>query len=212
MSKINNIIIYGSGGLGRGIIDLINSINKQTEENWMLQGFVDDSDTGQINGYEILGNIDYLLKFSKPVNIVLAFGNPHIKKDLFDKLSKNKNIIFPNLIHPNVYVSPYNVFGKGNIISSGVALSTNIQINDFNLIHYNCSIGHDVSMGNFNSVFPLTALSGYVELGDEIEIGTNAAVIPSKKIGNEARIGAGSVIVNDVQASKTIIGVPGKEI
>ncbi|WP_373893840.1 NeuD/PglB/VioB family sugar acetyltransferase [Virgibacillus sp. CBA3643] len=212
MTKTDNIIIYGSGGLGRGIIDLINSINKHTDESWILKGFVDDANTGMVNGYAVLGGIEYLLNYTEKVNVVLAFGSPAVKKKLFDKLKYKENITFPNIIHPNVEVSPFNKFGKGNIVSSGVALSTNIQINDFNLIHYNCSIGHDVSMGSFNSVYPLTALSGFVVLGEEVEVGTNAAVIPSKKIGSEAKIGAGSVVVDDVMERKTVVGVPGKAI
>lgn len=212
MNKTKDIIIYGAGGLGRGVIDLINSINESSGVKWRLLGFIDDRDKGKVNGYDVLGNAEYLINYSEDINVVLAFGNPSFKKILYEDLKQNGNILFPNLIHPNVEVSYYNKLGKGNIISSGVALSTNIQINNFNLIHYNCSIGHDVSIGSFNSVFPLTAISGFAEIGDGVEIGTNAAVIPSKKIGSEARIGAGSVVINDVPDRKTIVGVPGREV
>ncbi|WP_173915203.1 NeuD/PglB/VioB family sugar acetyltransferase [Halobacillus sp. Marseille-Q1614] len=212
MNNQNEIYIYGSGGLGRGVLDLIYTINRKNGERWKMKGFLDDTNKGNVNGYEVVGNIDSLLNMEKPVNVVLAFGNPRIKRILFEKLKYKDNIKFPNLIHPNVDVSPFNCFGQGNIISYGVALSTNINIKNFNLIHYNCSIGHDVVMGNFNSVFPLTALSGYVELGDEVEIGTNASIIPSKNIGSKTKIGAGSVVINSVPEGKKIVGVPGREI
>ncbi|MFC3039871.1 transferase [Virgibacillus xinjiangensis] len=212
MDNTNEIYIYGSGGLGRGILDLIKAINNNNEEKWIFKGFVDDQNSGQVNGYKILGGIEFLQQKTTPINVVLAFGKPSIKKKIYEELKHNENIMFPNLVHPNVDISPFNLFGKGNIVSFGVALSSNIQIGNFNLIHYNCSVGHDVSMGDFNSVFPLTALSGFVELKDSIELGTNAAVIPGKKVGNNAKIGAGSVVIGDVSDYSTIVGVPGKEI
>lgn len=205
------VIIYGSGGLGRGIIDLINSINN-VEYKWNLLGFVDENNNGEVNGYNILGNIEYLLNYAEHINVVLAFGNPLVKKEIYEKLKENKLLHFPNIIHPSVEISKYNTLGIGNIISKGVSLSTNIQINNFNLIHYNCSIGHDVKIGNFNSVFPLVSISGYVELGNLVEVGTTAAIIPSMKIEDNVVIGAGSVVIDNVSKSKTIVGVPGSEI
>lgn len=213
MSKNKNIIIYGTGGLGRGIVDLIDSINKYSETQWEISGFVDDNETrSEVNGLKVLGGSDYLLNYQKDINVVLAFGSPKVKEKIYNTLSPKENIYYPNLIYPGVEVSNHNQFGKGNIISKGVALSTNITISDFNLMHYNCSIGHDVSMGDYNSVFPLVALSGYDKLGNCVEIGTNTAVIPNISIGDHAIVGAGSTIIKDVRANSKVVGVPGKEI
>jgi len=213
MNKNKKIIIYGTGGLGRGIVDLIDSINKYLEVHWDICGFVDDNETrSEINGLQVLGGSNYLLNYQKEINVVLAFGSPKVKEKIYNTLSFKKNIYFPNLIHPSVEISEHNQFGKGNIISKGVALSTNITISDFNLIHYNCSIGHDVSMGNYNSVFPLVALSGYDKLGNCVEIGTNTAAIPNISIEDNAIVGAGSTIIKNVRKNSRVVGVPGKEI
>lgn len=213
MSKYKNIIIYGTGGLGRGIVDLIHSINKHSSNKWNIFGFVDDNERRkEINGLKVLGGLNYLLDFQKDINVVLAFGSPKVKEKISKKLSTNTHIRFPNLIHPSVEFSSYNTIGRGNVISKGVSLSTNIVIGDFNLIHYNCSIGHDVSMGDYNSIFPLTALSGYVSLENSIEVGTNSAIIPSMTIGNHAVIGAGSTVIQHVRENTTVVGVPGRVI
>src|SRR5690625_2082352 len=211
MIKTKNIVIYGSGGLGRGLIDLINSINSSSEVKWNLLGFIDENEVNGINGYRSLGDINYLLNYSDNLNVVLAFGNPSVKKKVYKALKENVHLHFPNLIHPRVEISPYNKLGKGNIISNGVSLSNNIYINDFNLIHYNCSIGHDVLIGNYNSIFPLAAISGYSSLANGIEVGTTAAIIPDKKIGDNAVIGAGSVVLEDVDKGRTVVGVPGRD-
>src|SRR5699024_6707538 len=170
MIKTKNIVIYGSGGLGRGLIDLINSINSSSVVKWNLLGFIDENEVNEINGYRSLGDIKYLLNYTESLNVVLAFGNPSVKKKAYEELKQNVHLHFPNLIHPSVEISPYNKLGKGNIISKGVSLSTNIHINEFNLIHYNCSIGHDVLIGSYNSIFPLAAISGYTSLANGIEV------------------------------------------
>lgn len=171
MIKQKDIIIVGAGGLGRGLIDLIDIINKTGKDNLRLLGFVDDTEMTKINGINYLGNIDYLVNYQKEISVVIALGTPIIKKKVYEKLSTNPYIKYPNLIHPDVELSAYNYLGIGNIISKGVVLSTNIQVNDFNLIHYNCSIGHDVLIGSYASIFPLSSISGYVSIEDEVEIG-----------------------------------------
>src|SRR5690625_4024103 len=105
MIENKKIIIYGSGGLGRGITDLINSINKVKYE-WNLLGFVDENNNGEVNGYSILGDIEYLLNYAEHINVVLAFGNPSVKKEIYEKLKGNKHLHFPNIVHPSVEISP----------------------------------------------------------------------------------------------------------
>src|SRR5699024_11096422 len=114
--------------------------------------------------------------------------------------------------HPSVEFSSYNKIGRGNVISKGVSLSTNIVIGDFNLIHYNCSIGHDVSMGDYNSIFPLTALSVYVSLENLIRVRKHSAIRHSSTIGNHAVTGASRTVIQHVRENTTVVGIPGRII
>src|SRR5699024_4058845 len=99
--EIKDIIIYGSGGLGRGIVDLIMSINKSVENKWNIIGFIDDQETKkEVNGIKVLGGRDYLMNLKRDIDIVLAFGSPSIKQKTFVHLSSKTNIKYPNLIHP----------------------------------------------------------------------------------------------------------------
>ena len=212
ISLMNKLLIYGAGGLGRGIIELIDSINQIKPNTWEIIGFVDDQAKGVINEYKVWGTTEDLLQITEDISIVLAIGNPQTKKNIYEKIKTNSKIHYPNLIHPSVEFSKFNIIGQGNVISKGVSMSTNIEINDFNLIHYNCSIGHDVYMGSYNSVFPLTSLSGYVLLENEIEIGANTSILPSVVVGEKAVIGAGSVLLTNIPNNVTAVGVPARII
>lgn len=207
-----NIIIYGSGGLGRGIIELVHSINMTADEQWKIQGIIDDYNDNNVYEYPYLGDIKYLLNLQERTHIVIAFGNPKIKYEKYQLLKCNKNLLFPNLIHPGVSLPQTLSIGKGNIISSGVSLSADVKIGNFNLIHFNSTIGHDVFIENYNSIYPLTSLSGYVHIHNGVEVGSNATIIPSKSVKDNSIVGAGSVVLENVEENQTVAGVPSRII
>jgi serine O-acetyltransferase len=52
----------------------------------------------------------------------------------------------------------------------------------------------------------------HAQVGEGVVIGTNACVLGAIRIGDRARIGAGSVVVRDVPAEATVVGVPARII
>ena len=69
----------------------------------------------------------------------------------------------------------------------------------------NVHLQHEVTLGD----------NGYGEiptLGSNISIGAGAKVIGNIKIGDGARIGANAVVVKDVEAETTVVGIPAKPI
>jgi serine O-acetyltransferase len=49
-------------------------------------------------------------------------------------------------------------------------------------------------------------------LGDAVFIGAGAKIIGSVRVGNDARIGANAVVVHDVPAHCTVVGVPARVV
>ena len=47
---------------------------------------------------------------------------------------------------------------------------------------------------------------------DGVSIGSGAVILPGVTIGENAIIGAGAVVVHDVAANTTVVGVPAKEV
>jgi serine O-acetyltransferase len=50
------------------------------------------------------------------------------------------------------------------------------------------------------------------QVGREVVIGTNACILGAIHVGDRARIGSGSVVVKDVPAAATVVGVPARLI
>lgn len=71
------------------------------------------------------------------------------------------------------------------------------------VIGRNCDLAHHVTIGTRG-----VGSHGTPKLGNSVYVGTNAVLIGSIAIGDHARIGANSLVVNDVPAGATVIGVP----
>ena len=74
-------------------------------------------------------------------------------KKIQTKISVNKHLKYPNLIHPNVVGDWERIkIGIGNVICASNTLTTNIVFGDFNIVNLDCTIGHDVVIGNYNVI------------------------------------------------------------
>lgn len=102
--------------------------------------------------------------------------------------------------------------GEGNIICANSILTVDIKLGNFNIINLNTTIGHDVQIKSFNTFYPTVNISGFIETDDGVEVGTGSQIIQNLKIGKNAIIGAGSVVIKDVPANTTSVGVPAKVI
>ena len=207
---MNNIVIIGASGFGREVAWLI-----ENSDNWNVIGFVDDNkdlENKSVNDYPVLGTIDFLLNVNEKTNVVVAIGNPRIRKKIVERLQSNTNISFPNIVDKDVIIDKTVMLGFGNIICKGNILTTNIEIGNFNHINLNCTVGHDVQFNDYITVYPGVNISGNVIINDCVEVGTGTKIIQGKKIVKETVIGAGSVVVKDIIENGTYIGVPAKQM
>lgn len=208
---MKNIVIIGAGGFGREVAWLIEEINKENLE-WNLWGFVDDNEIIQeteINGYKVVGDIDWLKK--QEIYVVNAIADPNIKKKVMDKLNFSKNI-YPVLIHPSVIYSDRVTFGEGSIICAGNIITVNIEIGKHVIVNLDCTIGHDAIIGDYSTILPSVNVSGYVKIDECVSVGTGSAIIQGVNIGQNTVIGAGAIVVKDLPANCVAVGSPAKPI
>ena len=209
---MKKIAIYGAGGFGREIRILIDQINAISKE-YDLIGFFDDKKKkfDVIDGLPVLGGVTEL-NLLPVTNIVIAIGNPEVKKKIVQRIS-NKNLFFPNLFHPNTNISDmYNEYGKGIVICSGTFVSLNVTIGDFVSVNVNCTIGHDSQIGNFTSLMPAVSVSGNVSVGEEVFIGVGSLTNNDIAIHDNVTIGAGSVVLKSINYPCIVMGNPAREM
>ena len=211
---MNDVAIYGAGGLGREVACLLNAIN-QARPTWNLIGFFDDGHPEGISNHygNVIGNLETLNNYREKLAIVMAIASPKITENLTSKIS-NRNIFFPNIFAPNVlFFDEENIeWGYGNVLGFGVRISCGVKFGNFNLLNGCVSIGHDVEIGDYNVLQPDTRISGETLIGDSNYFGACSLVLQRLKIGSHTRIGAGSVVIRSTKDGMSYFGNPAKKI
>ena len=73
------------------------------------------------------------------------------------------------------------------------------------VIGANVTIMHQVTIGSRD-------IDESAVIGDDVFIGAGAKILGKIVIGNGAKIGANAVVIKDVPANATVVGVPGRII
>lgn len=210
---MNKIAIIGAGGFGREVKTIIDALNK-IERVYQFIGFFDDgiAKGTVINGYPILGGIDDISSYQQELHVVVAIGDPKIKKSIISKIANN-NVVFPNIISPKAEISDdYVTLGIGNIICSGTIITCNIDIKDFVILNLMCTVGHDTIIESYCSFMPSVNISGEVSINEGVYVGTGAKIINQLEIGAFTIVGAGAVVSKSLPAKCTAVGIPAKPI
>ena len=82
-----------------------------------------------------------------------------------------------------------------------------IHINPQAVLGKNCDIAHRVTIGT-----SAMGRKGAPTLGDEVYVGTGATLVGKIKIGSGAKIAANTLVMTNVPAGATVMGVPGRVI
>jgi len=201
------IILIGGGGNCKKIIDMIIS------QNMKIKGILDDKYNNiEIDFYRNTKIIDKISELSnyKKYNIIVTIGSIDFRKNFFNKYNDYN---FPNLIHPNSYISESSQLGKGIVIHYGVYVGPDTIIDDFCHLDTNCIVEHDCKLKKNIMVCPGVNICGGVDINDDVFIGAGTTIINSTKnnkiiLHEKCFIGAGSLITNIIEKNKLYYGTP----
>lgn len=170
------LLIIGAGGLGREFAAVLKN---SAFSNFSLKGFVDDTlPRGTlVDSLPVLGNLDWLLRQNENYGLLLAIGNPNVRKQLLEKL-QNGSFHYPTLLHPNVSIhDPETVkIGQGCYIADGCVLTTAITIEDFCILNTSCSLQHDTYIESNSVLMPGVRITGGARIGTGTYVATNCAI------------------------------------
>lgn len=103
-----------------------------------------------------------------------------------------------------IEIHPGATIGKGLFIDHGmgVVIGETAEIGD------NCTIYQNVTLGGTGK----DKGKRHPTLGNNVLVGSGAKVLGPFKVGDNARIAAGAVVLNEVPANATAVGVPAKVV
>lgn len=211
---MKDLIIIGSGGLGRETAWTAERINAVTPE-WNILGFIDDNIQIQgrtVDGYKVIGTTSAVSKYPDAY-FVCAIGSARIRKIVIEKIKGIADVKFATLIDPaSVFGRERVTIGEGCIVCANTYVTLDIKIGDHVYIGGNSTVGHDAVVGDFVTIYPGANLSGNTHIGNGCELGTGSQVIQGLSVGNSTIVGAGSVVVRNLPPDCTAVGVPSRPI
>jgi sugar O-acyltransferase (sialic acid O-acetyltransferase NeuD family) len=207
--KSQEIFVYGAGGHGKVVADILIS-----KEEKRFAGFVDDRDGligTKVIGYPILGNGDWLHKqaIKRSVAIVLGVGDNCSRRLLAERCVEWEVEIL-SAIHRSAAVAPSAELGPGTVVMGGAVINSEAKLGRGVIVNSGAIVEHDVEIGDYAHVSPNASLGGASRLGSVSHLGLGAVVLPGVSVGSESVIGAGAVVLKDLPSKVVAVGVPAR--
>jgi len=202
--------IYGSGGLGREVLDLARAICS-FENKWERIVFINDfKSANSINDSKVYTFEEFKERFTiDEAMISIAIGEPLFRQTLRERASI-EGYRLQTLIHPTAFVGYGTQIGNGAIIQFGSFISCNVIVGINALIQQNTSIGHDSVVGDDSVLSNYVSVSGACRIGNQTYIGVSVPVREKVSIDSRTIIGMGSVVIHDIPGNVVAFGNPAR--
>ncbi len=202
---MEKILIIGSGGHARSLLDII-----KRENIYQISGLVvkEASEKNDIGDYPILGtdsDLDKLFKSGiKNAAIGIGYlGKSNLREELWNKL-KNIGYLIPVICDSSAILAENVQLGEGTMVGKGAIINANVTIGKMCIINTGAIIEHDCKVEEFSHISVGSVLCGEVQVGKSSFVGANATVIQRKRIGSQCIIGAGIVLRKNLEDNSIV--------
>ncbi len=203
------IAIIGAGGHGRVVLDIL-----RTNHQFKVVGFLDSNPAihhTRVDGIEVLGDLSLIPTFAELGigGALIAIGDNRIRQTYAQTMEK-VGISLVSAIHPASCIADTAHIGKNVVICAGANICAHVTIEDSAILNTSCIIDHESHIGPASHICPGVRMAGHVVTEPAVFVGIGATVIQNITIGEAAVIGAGAVVIEDVPAYATVVGVPAR--
>jgi acetyltransferase EpsM len=193
------IIVYGGGGHGKMVIDLLRTLG-----TFRIKGVIDDglTTTDTIMGEPVLGNGQALAELHAQgvrlaVNAVGGIGNIRVRIKIFESLAK-AGFECPSIVHSTAYLDPSAGLNDGVQVMALAYVGSEAKLGFGCIINTGAIVSHDCYLESYVNISPGAILAGDVQIGEGVLIGMGATVNLGVKIGRGVRIGNGATVKSDI--------------
>jgi serine O-acetyltransferase len=149
---------------------------------------------------------------SNAIEVILTYPGFHARQlhRLAHTLHQARVPILPRLVSSfsrfltGIEIHPGAQIGEGFFIDHGMG----VVIGETSVIGDNCHLTQEVTLGGTSTRHE----KRHPTLANNVVVGAGAKLIGAITVGESARIGAGSVVVTNVPAYATVVGVPGRVV
>ena len=181
MSK-EKLLLVGAGGFGRMVA-----------EQAMIEydcAFVDDGQAvgTEICGIPVVGGIADLPVLRKDFDLlVVGIGNNQFRAQVYEK-AKSLGYMFPNIIAPSAYISPYAKIGCGCVVLQNACVQNGAVIGNGVLLNAGTEVHCDAIVGDYALVYTNSVIRTGAVVGSYARIGSNCTICNNANVPDNADI------------------------
>ena len=199
------IVVYGGGGHGKSVIDLLRTLG-----TYHIIGVVDDGiPAGEtLLGIPVLGGCEkleslYAEGIRLTVNAVGGIGNISIRVKVFVTIAKAR-LVCPALVHPTAFIEPSAMLSPGNQVFPYAYVGSDVKMGFGVIVNSGAIVSHDCTISDYANISPGAMLAGEVQVGKRVLLGMGVTVNLGVKIGDGARVGNGATVKEDVPEGSVV--------
>ena len=199
------IVVYGGGGHGKSVIDLV-----RAQGQYRVVGVIDDGlkQGVDVMGVPVIGGGDQLPGLVKEgvrlaVNAVGGIGDIASRIQVFQRLLE-AGFGFPTIVHPTAFVEPTARLGQGVQVFPHAYIGSDTDVGFGTIVNTAAIVSHDCRLGAYVNVAPGALVAGAVTLDEGVLIGMGVTLNLNVTVGSKARIGNSAVIKEDVPSGKMV--------
>ncbi len=164
-----NLLIVGVGIYGLVAKEIAESMN-----SFQKIAFVDDEIRPCPHKLPLLGTTDDLAALAKDYShIVVAIGNPAVRKTLTEKIEKVPGLTLTSLISPKAYVAPSATIGKGCIIEPMAVINAGATLEKETFVCAGAVVNHAATCASFVQVDCNATVAGGAMVPEGVKIPSN---------------------------------------
>jgi acetyltransferase EpsM len=193
------IVVYGGGGHGKALIELLRVLS-----TYHIVGVVDDGlpagqtilDVPVVGGGEALAEL-YQQGVRLAVNAVGGIGDVAVRIKVFQRIAI-AGFACPAVVHPTAYLEASAQLSPGVQVFPHAYVGSDVRVGYGSIINTGAIVSHDCVLGDYTNLSPGAILAGAVQVGSGALIGMGATINLGARIGSGARIGNGATVKSDV--------------
>ena len=200
------LVLWGASGHGKVVLDV-----GQSQGSFESIVFVDDryQELGPsfclctvLGGRQVLPSL-------RGCSFLASIGDNKQRASCY-AMAISHGLVPAALVHHTAILAPSVVVGSGTVVMPGVIVNAGAVIGENCIINTGAIVEHDCRIADHVHISPRVVLGGGVSVGPFAHVGIGATVLPGATVGEESIVGAGSVVLKEVPAKCTVIGVPAK--
>lgn len=210
--------IFGTGGFGRELLDLAQTVEGMIAPEIEGPVFVqDDPASDTCNGVPAISFTDLCSARHRHRRVIVAIGDGRVRRSVTERCEA-EGLRIGSLQSPHALIQGAPAIGPGAVFCAfSMVTCDNVRIGKCFQANIYSYVAHDCVIGDYVTFAPSVHCNGNVHIGDGAYIGTGVIIKqgrPDKPlvIGENAVVGMGAVVTKDVPPSVTVIGNPATEM